>query len=342
MSSPGEDGVQGLRGRRAARSRRVPPRPLHPRGSALPAPERGASEPADAPAASRDAADGVVSDDDRGRGRPDATGWDGVADPDSGAAPAGGTAQQPAPRPRSVADGGRQPTVLDQPQTAAGRVAGPEGGVEDERTPRSAAPEEFRSSTSREEQTTTQVATRAISHDVSHEISHADPSRSSAPADQGTGGSSTTDDGGPGLPDLAVRLDPSVAYMPRPTVLSIPYTVMARFNRARRDATSHTDLVLDALRATIERLPEMVAESRPKPATGDLFSSRVAVVKERREPLRVRPSVADLAVIDRIVGWVAEYVEARFPGTRVTRSDVVAVALDAYLPGRRSGVTIEG
>lgn len=139
------------------------------------------------------------------------------------------------------------------------------------------------------------------------------------------------------LPDLWVDTGSALARLPKPTTMNVPMSIMARFARLRRDADSHTGVVLDALRETVARLPELVAEARPQPRTGDLFPLRGSGQRERRDPLRIRPTVAELAVIDRIVQWVAEEIDHRYPGSpRVTRSEVVATALDVYLPGRRS------
>lgn len=139
------------------------------------------------------------------------------------------------------------------------------------------------------------------------------------------------------MPDLRIDINVTAALMPKPTVLSMPASVMARFSRVRRDASSHTAVVLDALRATVEDLPDLVDDARPQGRAGDLFPFRATAAKERRDPLRVRPTVAELAVIDRIVDWVADELGRRRPGSpRVSRSEVVAAALDAYLPGRRS------
>lgn len=139
------------------------------------------------------------------------------------------------------------------------------------------------------------------------------------------------------MPDLWVDMTSALARMPKPTMMNVPTSIMARFSRARRDASSHTGVVLDALRDTVTKLPELVAEARPQPRAGDLFPLRGSGQRERRDPLRVRPTVAEVAVIDRIVEWVGEQIEARYPGSPpVTRSEVVSAALDAYLPGRRS------
>ena len=137
------------------------------------------------------------------------------------------------------------------------------------------------------------------------------------------------------LPDLRIRTDTAAAMAVQPTTMSLPASIMTRFNRARRDGGSHTGLVLDALRATLQQLPGLVIEARPQVQDSDFFPSRVKSARERREPLRIRPTAWEMAVVDRIVSWIADYVEERQPGSpRVTRSEVVAAALDAYLPAR--------
>lgn len=119
-------------------------------------------------------------------------------------------------------------------------------------------------------------------------------------------------------------------------MLSIAGPIMRRFEKARAEAVSHTSLVLDALRAHAKQLPDLVAAGRPAAPTGDLFPWRSAPPKGRGgrpEPLRVRPTAGELRVIDALVSWVNSDMLGRRPSsTKASRSEVVAAALNAYLP----------
>jgi len=138
------------------------------------------------------------------------------------------------------------------------------------------------------------------------------------------------------LPDLNIDLDDPTALMITPTVLSVPNGILRRFEDARRRAASHTALVLDALRAHAAELPDLVLQRRPGPRPGDLFPYRASPgggSDERPGPLRIRPAAGELAIMDTLTDWVNAEVGHNRPGVRkVSRSEVVAVALDAYLP----------
>lgn len=116
----------------------------------------------------------------------------------------------------------------------------------------------------------------------------------------------------------------------KPTVLSVEESVVHRFEEARKDAPSHTGLILQALETQYKDLPKLIRDRRPKPAEGALFSFRPTpgeVVSERRLPIRIRPLVAELAVIDRLVEQCRSEVDSD-----VNRSEMIAAALDAHLP----------
>ena len=138
------------------------------------------------------------------------------------------------------------------------------------------------------------------------------------------------------LPDLGVDIDDPGATVVSPTVLSIAGPIMRRFEKARTQAASHTSLVLDALRAHAQALPALVADSRPAAPKDDLFPWRSkpgAPRTSRPEPLRIRPTVGELQVIDGLVNWVNTELPHYGPGgAKASRSEVVAAALNAYLP----------
>jgi len=133
--------------------------------------------------------------------------------------------------------------------------------------------------------------------------------------------------------------DPT-AMIVHPTVLSIPSSVLQRFAAARRGAPSHTELVLDALRSHAGRLPDLVLARRPAARAGDLFPFSEGKGNPEGDtpgPLRIRPTRGNLKIMDELTEWVqAELQRSRPGGRRVSRSEVVAAALDAYLPVKRS------
>ncbi|MEE2051803.1 hypothetical protein Q8A49_14980 [Nocardiopsis umidischolae] len=120
--------------------------------------------------------------------------------------------------------------------------------------------------------------------------------------------------------------------MVRPTVVNVPTSVMRRFERARRDAPSHTAMVLDALRAHHADLAGLVRGLRPAPPpVGDLFPLRATPGEREPEdklPLRIRPLKGELEIIDRLCEQTAEALGE----PEITRSDLISAALDAYLP----------
>ncbi len=161
---------------------------------------------------------------------------------------------------------------------------------------------------------------QAMSPAIAQPVTRSRPSRSQTP-----------------LPSLEVNLSDPTGLMVAATVLSVPGSVMRRFEVARATAASHTGLVLDALRTYANELPDLVLAERPGPRKNDLFpwrpSPRSGKLADRPEPLRVRPTVGELGIIDSLVGWVNEELIRRRPGSRrASRSEVVTAALKAYLP----------
>jgi hypothetical protein len=146
---------------------------------------------------------------------------------------------------------------------------------------------------------------------------------------------------------MAVDQDDPAALVITPTVLSVPEPLMRRFERTRRSFDSNTAVVLEALRAHANELPQLVARTRrPARATGqqDLFPWRTptrpirgATARVRRVQLPIRPLAGELQVIDSLVEWVQQEIGAasRSLGGRVTRSEVAVAALEAYLPPER-------
>ncbi|MBN3459777.1 hypothetical protein JNN96_37735 [Mycobacterium sp. DSM 3803] len=146
----------------------------------------------------------------------------------------------------------------------------------------------------------------------------------------------TAQTGLPGLPDLAIDLNDPDAHIPSPTVMSIPESIVVRFNSARATAPSHTAIVLNALREHAHELPALILARRPGPTPGDLFPWRGAPGKSGTEtplPLRIRPTKAERKVMKVLETWASQQIRLQRPGAPETnRSEMVAAALDAYLP----------
>jgi len=138
------------------------------------------------------------------------------------------------------------------------------------------------------------------------------------------------------LPFLDIDLRDPEAQIVSPTVLSIPESIVARFEKARSKAPSHTAVVLNALRKHAHELPALILARRPGPNPGDLFPWRDAPGNSGSEtplPLRIRPTKAELKVMKTLQDWSTKQIRAQRPGARETnRSEMVAAALDAYLP----------
>lgn len=138
------------------------------------------------------------------------------------------------------------------------------------------------------------------------------------------------------LPALEINADDPAALIVSPTMLNMPASIMERFELARSKAPSHTAVVLDALRAHVHDLPNLILARRPGAKPGDLFPWRDAPGSSREEPslpLRIRPTTGELAVMKALVDWSSTNLRALRAGTRPTnRSEMVAAALDAYLP----------
>jgi hypothetical protein len=145
----------------------------------------------------------------------------------------------------------------------------------------------------------------------------------------------TTQTGPAGLPDLDIDLNDPDAHIPAPTVMSVPESIVARFNSARATAPSHTAIVLNALREHAHELPTLILARRPGPTPGDLFPWRRAPGKstETPLPLRIRPTKAERKVMKALETWASQQIRLQRPGAPETnRSEMVAAALDAYLP----------
>lgn len=95
------------------------------------------------------------------------------------------------------------------------------------------------------------------------------------------------------LPELDIDLRDPDAQIVSPTVMSIPESIVARFDKARSQAPSHTAVVLNALRQHAHELPALILARRPAPTPGNLFPWRDAPGGSGSEtplPLRIHTS----------------------------------------------------
>jgi len=127
----------------------------------------------------------------------------------------------------------------------------------------------------------------------------------------------------PARDQAAAKVDHSTR--PRDIALSLPSSLVeALRKRAIRDAISQADVLLDALSATRDQLPELVApvQHEATQAEGDLFV-RTSRPRESapRATLTLRLAPKNVSAIDQLV------VESASP----SRSRMCAAALGAYL-----------
>jgi metal-responsive CopG/Arc/MetJ family transcriptional regulator len=148
----------------------------------------------------------------------------------------------------------------------------------------------------------------------------------------------------PAPPPARQKLDVNdpAARIVEPTVLSLPASLADRFHRARKEGatTTNTSIVLDALRQHVHELPALVLGRRPAPKADDLFPWRdpAPAVADKRAMVHIRPTRGELAVMQRLIAQVDAVINQQRPGEDSTnRSEMIAAALDAYLPAARKG-----
>jgi hypothetical protein len=164
----------------------------------------------------------------------------------------------------------------------------------------------------------------------------ADAQVNAPPARSGRRAAASASDGRRLRPNLNLNLADPTAMTMAPTVLSVPMSILQRFEAARTGAVSHTALLLDALRKHADELPDLVLARRPGPRPGDLFPYRAQPgenMSDRPGPLRIRPNAGELRIMDALTTWVNGEIRRLRPGGRkVTRSEIAAAALDKFLP----------
>ena len=113
--------------------------------------------------------------------------------------------------------------------------------------------------------------------------------------------------------------------VPRLVILQLPNSTADRLrDNARQRGVTYKELALDAVEATAEQLPDLLAAQRPKARAEGLFAGeRVAtqVRPEGRRQVSIKLTETSIAALDDL---------ATRHGAR-SRSELVATALDAYL-----------
>ncbi|SSC24029.1 Ribbon-helix-helix protein, CopG, partial [Klenkia terrae] len=113
--------------------------------------------------------------------------------------------------------------------------------------------------------------------------------------------------------------------VPRLVILQLPNSTADRLrDNARQRGVTYKELALDAVEATAEQLPDLLAAQRPKARAEGMFAGeRVAtqVRPEGRRQVSIKLTETSIAALDDL---------ATRHGAR-SRSELVATALDAYL-----------
>jgi hypothetical protein len=113
--------------------------------------------------------------------------------------------------------------------------------------------------------------------------------------------------------------------VPRLVILQLPNSTADRLrDSARQRGVTYKELALDAVEATADQLPDLLAAQRPKARAEGLFAGeRVAVQvrPEGRRQVSIKLTETSIAALDDL---------ATQHGAR-SRSELVATALDAYL-----------
>lgn len=113
--------------------------------------------------------------------------------------------------------------------------------------------------------------------------------------------------------------------VPRLVILQLPNSTADRLrDNARQRGVTYKELALDAVEATADQLPDLLAAQRPKARAEGLFAGeRVAsqVRPEGRRQVSIKLTETSIAALDDLTSK---------HGAR-SRSELVATALDAYL-----------
>ena len=113
--------------------------------------------------------------------------------------------------------------------------------------------------------------------------------------------------------------------MPRLVILQLPNDVADLLRvKARERGMTYKELTLDAIEATVDLLPNLIAAQRPRAREAGLFAGeRVAaqVRPEGRRQVSIKLTEPSIRSLDEL----ADQLSAR------SRSELVSVALSAYL-----------
>lgn len=122
---------------------------------------------------------------------------------------------------------------------------------------------------------------------------------------------------------------PEESAIPKLTILQLPNDTADHLrDTARAQGVTYKELILDALEATADELAGLVAARQPRPRdAGSLFAGeRTAIVArpEGRRQVGIKLSEGSIRAIDDLTA----------SNGAKSRSELVTVALDAYLPHR--------
>ena len=113
----------------------------------------------------------------------------------------------------------------------------------------------------------------------------------------------------------------------RLVIVQLPNAIADRLrNQARTRSVTYKELILDAVEATVDELEDLVAQRRPRARkVGSLFAGeRTAPLArpEGRRQISIKLTKASITALDDL---------ATTHGAK-SRSELIAIALDAYLP----------
>lgn len=113
--------------------------------------------------------------------------------------------------------------------------------------------------------------------------------------------------------------------VPRLVILQLPNSTANRLrDNARQRGITYKELALDAVEATADQLPDLLAAQRPQARSAGLFAGERVATQARPEGRRqvsIKLTETSIAALDEL---------ATQHGAR-SRSELVATALDAYL-----------
>jgi Ribbon-helix-helix protein, copG family len=127
-------------------------------------------------------------------------------------------------------------------------------------------------------------------------------------------------------PRTTMAADADAAAL-RLVIVQLPNAIADRLrDQARTRSVTYKELILDAVEATVEQLGDLVAQRRPRAReVGSLFAGERTtplVRPEGRRQISIKLTEASITAVDNLATTL---------GAK-SRSELIAIALDAYLP----------